>query len=224
MSQLKEQFLKEKIYAFLEQSMISDVKDFLVTSECNVEIQHAKELDRIQQLDVENNLPRGYILGLEEIARLRFEINMPIIIRYSAVVLLVTMIEWSIKNLNKQLRIPILIRDNNFVVNFFKKLSSEINFQQNEVLKDIEAIVYVRNCITHSAGILNEYKYSEQLPGFIARLNGFTFNNTAFVDGYLWIERNALNQYIDVIGDFIFLIFKDCYEKGLMKHLPDTLD
>jgi hypothetical protein len=39
MSQLEEQILNGKIYAFLEQSMISDVKDFLITSENNVDIQ-----------------------------------------------------------------------------------------------------------------------------------------------------------------------------------------
>jgi hypothetical protein len=217
MSQFKEQFLKEKIYAFLEQSMISDVKDFLVISEKNVEIQYAKELDSIRLLDAENNLPIGYLSGLQENARLRFEMNLPICIRYSSVVLLVTMIEWSIKNLNKQLKKPELIIKDSMALESLKKLSSDVGLKKIDVIEDIEVIVYARNCIAHSAGVLNNYKHSKKLSVDIKRLNGFTFNNPDFIKDYLWIERNALNPYIDAISDFIFLLFKTCYEKDLVK-------
>jgi hypothetical protein len=84
------------------------------------------------------------------------------------------------------------------------------------LVKDYEALVCVRNCIAHSAGIEEHYEFRDQLAAAVNRLTGFTLDNWHFFGKHVCIERGALNPYVRKIGELIAALHKAAHERGLL--------
>lgn len=102
-----QRFLNSPIYAFDFQVMIGDVIDYLDFSETHIEWQLRLKLQEIRRRDKVEDFPPEYRQHLVENAEFRFGVSLPLRVRYSALISLVTSVEWSIGHLVKHLDVSV---------------------------------------------------------------------------------------------------------------------
>ena len=214
-----ESILSAPIYAFDFRFMIGDVKDFLDFSESNIAWQLRRELKAIAQRTDHDDLPAGYRLHLEEIANHRFGVSLPLRVRYGALLAFTASVECSMRFLNLQSVAPIPDKrdGSNHTVAILRELSARTQLAAKAAIDDYEALTNIRNCIAHSAGIVETYKFKETLPGSVARLRGFSLANWHCLGDQVCIERGALDTYIDQSEGLIVDLHSAMHEQGLMR-------
>lgn len=217
-----EPLLNEPIYASDFQSMIGDVEDFIDFSEANIDWQYRRELQAIGRKAEIEEFPDGYREHLETNAEHRFKVSLPLRVRYGAVIALTTSVEWAVGFLVKRLKEPLAKTSDgqNFTVNALFQLNDSTSLGKVEVVQDYEAIVHIRNCIAHSAGIGEHYRHRDRLPAAIARLTGFSLANWHCFGTHICIDRGALNPYVRDMGNMIVAIHKTVHEQGLLHDAP----
>ena len=211
-----DRLLDEPIYAFDFQYMIGDVQDYLDFSENNIEWQYRTELQTIRRRAETENFPRGYREHLEANAEHRFKISLPLRIRYGALLALVTAVEWSVRLLVQSAAKPINkprgLKENE-TVHDLKSLNERAGLKRVEAIIDFEALIRVRNCIAHSAGLERDYKYREDLLASIQRLKGFSLENWNFCGCHVAIEKDALDAYIEEMKLLIVDLHKVAFKQ-----------
>ncbi len=214
-----ERLLSEPIHAFDFQFMIGDVEEFLDFSEGNIEWQFRRELQSIQRRAEAEDFAPEYKEHLESNAEHRFKVSLPLRVRYGALIALSTSVEWSVLLLVDRLKEGLRQKPTslNDTVHALTELMDRTGLQRKEVLLDYEALVQVRNCITHSAGIEKNYKYRKKLPVALDRLSGFSLGNWHFFGKHICIEKAALNPYIEAMSKLVVELHKAAHEKGLLR-------
>jgi len=215
-----ERLLNEPHYGWSLQYLIGDVEDFLDFSESNIEWQYRAELQRIRRECETGDWPEGYREHLESNAEHRFTVSLPLRVRYAAIVALVTSVEWYVGRLNRLLKVPLPKKPDalNSTVHALLELQNRTHVGERHTVEDFEALVHLRHCIAHSAGIEEHYKYRSQLAASVARLGGVSIENWHFLDGkHIAISKGALNPYIRHIGDLIVAIERAAYEQALLQ-------
>lgn len=74
-------------------------------------------------------------------------------------------------------------RNQNPTVHALTELNARTRLGLDAAVHEYDALVQVRNCITHAAGIVKSYKYPQDLTTAIGRLVGFS------IDGWHFIGR-----------------------------------
>jgi hypothetical protein len=212
-----EKLLNEPIYAFDFRFMIGDVEGFLDFSESSIEWQFRRETQDIRRRAEFEDYPQEYIDHLETNAEHRFNVSLPLRIRYAAVVALITSVEWSVNFLVKSLKTPISKKrcSRNQTVYELLELDDRVGLGAADTVFDFEALVQIRNCIAHSAGVDEHYKYRDDLSVAIDRLSGFTLENKHFFGKHIWIDNRALNPYIHKVEALIVSLHKAVHEHNL---------
>lgn len=214
-----DRLMNEPIYAFDFQFMIGDVQDCLDFSENNIEWQYRTELQSIRRRAETEGFPPGYQEHLEANAEHRFKISLPLRIRYGAIMALATAVEWSVTYLAQRAVEPIGEKPNgkNETVYALEILNERTGLKRNESIKDFEALVWVRNCVAHSAGLERDYKHRNQLSGAIERLKGFSLASWHFFGSHVAIEKGALDTYVGEMKRLIVDLHKVAQEQGHLK-------
>jgi hypothetical protein len=218
-----EAFLNEVHYAWDFQNMIGDVEDFLDFSERNIEGQHRSEIGEIQrraEMGEFDGIPGGYKEHLEENAEHRFKVTLPLRVRYAAVVTLTTSVEWSIRFLMEHVKTALSEKPKgrNETVHALFELQKLTGVGDANVVRDYEAIVHIRNCIAHSAGIEEHYEFRAQLAASVDRLDGFSLDNWHFLGKHICINKGALNPYVQQISALVIALHKATHEQGLLRN------
>ena len=215
-----DKFMNEPIYAMDFQWMIGDVEDLLDFSESNIELQYRRELQSIRRREEREDLPPGYREHLEENVRHRFEISLPLNVRYGAVLALTTTVEWSVLSFVKLFKEQISKAPGgcNKTVHALSELKDRTGVGSAELIEDYKALVYVRNCIAHNSGITEGYKYEDDIEKSVNRLAGFSLGNWHFFGKHVCITRGALPPYVEMMHEFIIECHKVTNEQGLLHH------
>lgn len=211
-----QKFLDTPIEAFDFQFMIGDVKDFLEFSESNIDWQYRRELQAIAHCKDFDDFPPGYRHHLEQNAEHRFKVSLPLRVRYGAVLAFTTSVEWAIGYLNKCAISP-LPDGPNLTVKILREFSTQASVDAGAVIDDYEALVHIRNCIVHSAGIVETYRHKHDLPAAISRIDGITLANWHFFGDQVCIERGALEPHIDRAAELVVTLHSALRERGLLK-------
>jgi hypothetical protein len=218
-----ERFLNEPVYAWKFQFMIGDLQDFLDFSERNIEWQYRRELRSIHRRAQagEFRTEEWYREQLETNAEHRFKVSLPLRVRYAVLIGLTTSLEWSIHLLVKSLRVPLsqTPRGHNKTVHALIELQTRTGVESADLVLDYKALVIVRNCIAHSAGIEEHYKYRD-LAAAVNRLIGITLDKWHFLGRHVCIERGALNPYVQRMGELIVALHRAADEQDLLKDDP----
>lgn len=214
-----QKFLDAPIEAFDFQFMIGDVKDFLEFSESNIDWQYRRELQAIAHRKDFDDFPPGYRHHLEQNAEHRFRVSLPLRVRYGAVLAFTTSVEWAIGYLNKCAVSPVpdLKDGTNLTVKILREFSARSSVDAGAVIDDYQALVQVRNCIAHSAGIVETYRFKNDLPAAISRIDGITIANWHFFGDQICIERGALEPHIDRAAELVVTLHSALRERGLLK-------
>ena len=207
------------MYALDFKFMIGDVEDFLDFSESNVAWQFRREMLSIQRQAETGEFELEYRKHLEANAEHRFQVSLPLRVRYGALVALIASVEWSVVFIVGQLKVPLSERprNQNLTVHALFELESRLGMGADKLLRDYESLVRVRDCIVHSAGLERDYKFREQLPKHLVRLCGIYLGNWHFLGTHIWIEKGALNPYISTMADHVSVLHQACHEKGLWR-------
>ncbi len=212
-----DRLMNEPIYAFDFQFMIGDVQDYLDFSENNIEWQYGTELQTIRRRAETQDLSPEYREHLETNAEHRFKVSLPLRIRYGALLALVTAVEWSVKLLvqsgTKAIKKP-KNSSKNETVYALEILNECAGLKYDDAIKDFEVLVWVRNCIAHSAGLERDYEHREELPAALQRLNGITLKNWHFLGCHVAIEKGALDAYIEEMKRLVVDLHKVANEQA----------
>jgi hypothetical protein len=214
-----ERLLSEPTYALDFQYMIGDVEDFLEFAEANIEWQYRRELQDIRRRAETEEFPPGFKEHLETNAEHRFKVSLPLRVRYGAVIALATSVEWSVGFLVKRLKDPLskVPRGRNETVHGLLEVQQRTGAGRADAVRDYEALIHVRNCIAHSAGIEEHYQFSDQLESAVGRLSGVSLANWHLFGRHICIEKHALNPYVREMGDLIVGQHKAAHEQRLLK-------
>lgn len=214
-----QKFLDTPIEAFDFQFMIGDVKDFLEFSESNIDWQYRRELQAIAQRKDLDDFQPGYDVHLEQNAEHRFKVSLPLRVRYGALLAFTTSVEWTVGYLNKCAVAPVPdVRDGtNLTVKTLRDFAARAYVDAQAVIDDYEAIVQIRNCIAHSAGIVDAYRFKSDLPAAASRIEGVTLENWHFFGDQICIERGALEPHIDRAAELVVTLHSAMRARGLLK-------
>ncbi|PTQ78433.1 hypothetical protein C8R26_1021 [Nitrosomonas oligotropha] len=216
-----DRLMNEPIYALDFQFMIGDVQDYLDFSENNIECQYRTELQSIKRHaeagDFEG-FPHDYREYLEANAEHRFKVSFPLKIRYGALLALTTAVEWSVVYLVQGLKMPIdkVPKGKNKTIHALEFINKHLGLRYGALIKDFEALVWLRNCIAHCAGIERDYEYRDKLPEAISRLKGFSLAKWHFLGSHVAIERSALDKYIEEMKHLVVNLYKAAHEQSFL--------
>lgn len=214
-----ENFLGAPIDALDFLFMIGDVRDFLEFSESNIDWQHHRELQAIAHRKDSDALPPEYQYQLEQSADHRFKVSLPLRIRYAALLAFTTSVEWAVGYLNRASLSPVSDDRNgtNLTVKILRQFTSRAAVKSDRVIENYEALVKIRNCITHSAGVVDTYRFKDVLPEAVSQISGITIGNWHFFGDQICIERGALEPHIDQTAKLVVSLHTAMREQGQLK-------
>lgn len=214
-----EHFLSQPSYAIEDRRLILGVSDFLQFSELNIEKRYQQELEDIDRTEEADDFPFEYLDHLKENARFRYEVSLPLNVRYAAVVALVTSIEWSVRPFVKRLKeqMPQKPKGRNLTVHVLSELRVRTGVGTAGLIADHAALVRVRDCIAHNAGMARGSKFENDLVEATDRLPGFSLDRRNLIGTHVCIERDALTPHITSMHDFIVASKKAAYEQRLLR-------
>lgn len=200
-----QEFLDRPNYAIDFRVMIGDVVDFLDFSERNIESQYQLELQAIPAKVAPEDRWIGLAEHLEDSAKFRFEVALPLRLRYAVVIALVTSIEWSIRLLVTKLdvNIPSEPRSESRTIREIRELQAVAGMKGEEEIRIARDLVQIRNCIAHSAGLIRHDKRSEDIRSSVDRLDGISLEKMHFLGEHVYIEKGALHPYAEKLKQFV---------------------
>lgn len=212
-----EKLLNTPIEAFDFSVMIGDVMDFLEFAEENLSKQYQAALEALARRDL-SGCPSEYKDSLEANLNHRFQTSLPLQLRYGALIGFVTTVEWAALRLNEAAitHAPPKAKKDNESVHLLRHFTREAGIDAEHMLKNYEALVHMRNCIAHSAGLHATYKHRESLCNEINRLTGIYFGSWHFLGDQICIDRNALSPYMLEMADFLPNLHAALRAKGML--------
>lgn len=212
-------FLNRKHFAFSFGALIGDVEDFLDFSERNIEWQRHSAIQAIRRMPDLEGFPEGYLDHLLANAEHRFTTSLPMRLRYASLVSLVTTVEWETRILGEYAAFPITAKPTgvNNTVHILRSFESHLTLEAGPTIDDYERIVFVRNVISHNAGVVPSCDFEDQLRAAIKHLSGFSIVNWHFVGECVKIEKGALNTYIRAMTRLLPQIWEEADRRGKVK-------
>lgn len=214
-------FLDQTFFGLDTLSMLGDVEDFIEFSESNIGWQKHRELRRAEQecIDTEFDDPREeaqYRDQMLEGVKFRFEVCLTQRVRYAALVALITTIEWVLLALKKRtsFKFPKTPDGKSEAVHILSVFNSKAILSLEQEITAIEALIYVRNCIVHSAGLLAAYKHEGELRKTLTTLSGVKVSDLHFLGDSIEIESGFLEGVIQEARCWLPKL-----EKGVADHL-----
>ena len=206
--------------------MLGGVEDFLSFSESNLVWQRRRELQKAEQEAAETTFKEGdaryrtsYRDHLIESATYRFEVSLNQHVRYAGLTALVTTVEWCALIFERRatFTLPSKPDKKNRAVHILEIFSSKANLDLSHEISQLESLIHVRNCVVHAAGLIEHYKYKDDLRRGLCALNGMCLSSKNFLGESVEIQAGALEAVIAHLERWLPELEKQCIEKGLTK-------
>jgi hypothetical protein len=158
----------------------------------------------------------------------RFTVALPMQIRYGALGALTNTIEWAAHFFqqswnNTQSPLPKEFRNNPEItaLKLLEHFDVLMSLNKATVVTDYRNLVVVRNAVVHIGGIVRDLPKQKraELQKAVESLKGFRIANWHFLGECVEIDRDALDPYIDSMGQLLFEIYKTADEKRLLRVL-----
>lgn len=205
-------------------SMLGDVEDFIEFSESNIELQKHRELRHAEQEcnNLEFNDRREeaqYRVQLLEDVQFRFEVSLTQRVRYAALITLITTIEWVLLALKKRtsFKFPKTPNGKNEAVHILSVFNLRASLSLDNQISSLEALIYIRNCIVHAAGLLASCKHEPELRKTLETLTGIKVSDLKFLGDSIEIETGFLKGVIKDVRLWLPNVEKVVLERGLLR-------
>lgn len=214
-----EKFRSTPIYAFDQQALFSDLLDFLSFSESNIEVQKLTAIDAANDLFESSTMDepdRGsYHRHQLDSADFRFDVVLSMRLRYAALATLIGTIEWSAKCLALCARFPISSEAS--PLQLLATISSRCGLGYSEQLRTLRLLIWIRNAITHNAGVLKGYRHEAGIRQHIHNLApDFRISNWHYIGESVEISKDALPPIITLWRQLIYDLYKAAHEKNVV--------
>ena len=221
---MEEYFIRPS-YLWDFEYQFADLLDFIKFSEENLEWQRQSHIKRLDMhYKGKEYLLDEYFPQLDAI-EYRFDFNLAQKIRYSAIIALVTTLEWVSKLLkDKGQKEEEVKKKFNGVNKHITRLReyyqfADCNLEHN--FEELEKVIKIRNCITHSAGIIEDDEYPEQITEIVKTLKGFEVSDETVAlsqyIGMILIDRGVIEEIIKRTESWIPDFIEECRQKNLIE-------
>lgn len=205
-------------------TMLGDVEDFIEFSESNIGWQKHRELRRAEQecnnteFD-EPHLEAQYRDQTLQGVEFRFEVSLTQRVRYAALVALITTIEWVLLALKQRtsFTFPKTPDKKNEAIHVLSVFNEKADLALEREILSLEALIYIRNCIVHAAGLLASYKHETELRQRLASMTGIKVSNINFLGEGIEIETGFLEGAIKEVRVWLPNIEKVISERGFLR-------
>jgi hypothetical protein len=205
-------------------TMLGDVEDFIAFSEINIDWQKHRELRRAEKEcdDAEFDdaqLKASYRDQRLEGVEFRFEASLKQRVRYSALITLITTIEWTLLALKNRSAFSFPKKPNkkNEVVHVLSVLNQKTASALDREIQLLEVLVQVRNCIVHAAGLLASYQHESEVRRGLALLTGIRVSKLSCLGDGIEIEAGFLDGIIKDVGRWLPQLEQAVSEQGLLR-------
>jgi DNA primase large subunit len=217
-------FLNQPIYAWDTLTLLGDIEDFIDFSEANIDWQLKRELRRLkaehEQVIIDDPSDDAQYKDQEiEGTEYRFSVSLAQRVRYSALTALITSIEWSFLVLRKraQFAIPDRPEKSTEVVHLLSVFASRVKQDLDAERALLTTLVQVRNCIVHSSGRIETYKYAADLRNRLTGFPGIRLSNVSFLGEGIEIESGCLQGVLEQAKQWLPQLEKALYDGGHVK-------
>ena len=183
-------------------TMLGDVEEFIGFSEQNIGWQKHRELERVKR-ECNDVAPDDPHLGAQYRDQMmngveyRFEVSLTQRVRYSALVALITTIEWVLQS-RVEFEFPPTPKGKSESVHALAVFVEKASVGLDQKTDLLESLIKVRNCIVHAAGLLESYRHGPQLCSMLNGLSGINVS-----------DRNLLGMSVEIEAGFLEGVIAD---------------
>jgi hypothetical protein len=219
-----QKLLDTPIYALDQLSIFSDVQHFLEFSERNMEWMNRVELQRVERemKDVKTEEPEDWhslLTHMRDSVLFRFDVTLPMRVRYAALTSLIATIEWSVTILARKttFNLPKTPKGKNEAVHLISVFANLCGLSLRQQLAELEFLTWVRNSISHNSGVLKGYKFEQSIRAHVSQYESdFVISNWHFIGDTVQIKRGAIESRIISWREVIRDLFKLSAENRLI--------
>lgn len=221
-----QRLLSQPIYSWEVSALLSSIVDHLEFSESHLaeqrrkEIHKAEEEARLLELAPQDAhlLPQAQAQIIDGVAY-RFDIGLSQSVRYAGLIAYVSAVERCTQLFSLRLNLPVgkCPKKKSRSVHLLECLDNAIGNQLAPEIECFEKIVYIRNCIIHSAGVPKGYKHETEIFETINLLPGFRMTNDGLMEECICIEKGAIEILAQNALHWIPLLDEICTTKGILK-------
>ena len=217
-------FLDQTIFGLDSLAMIEDIEDFIDFSEGNIDWQRRRELRQAERECADTRfddpaLDAQYHHQMIEGVAFRFEVSLTQRVRYAALTSLITTVEWVLISLKNRATFAIAKKPEgkSEAVHTLGLFNEQASLDLTAEIQMLEALVQVRNCIVHAAGLLASYRYAADLRKTLSAHPGIKVSNINFLGDAIEIEQGYLQGALQDIKRWLPELEKAMNEQGLLK-------
>jgi len=229
MSQLTKEeldkLLSQPMYTWDITTMLSGVVDYLEFSEENLAWQRRRET-KIAKTDGDNaifeeehaHLADSYKTQLIESAEYRFDVTLSQSVRYGGLTAFITTIELCAETFSKGLTssYPKTPDGENKNIHLLTCINSEADANYKSDINNLKNLVFIRNCIVHASGLLDRYKYKDEIIKTLHNLNGFSVWSDNYLGTSIHIEKGAIEAFAERATFWVPDLYEICVNKEII--------
>lgn len=213
-------FLNTPIFAIDQLGILSSVGEFLAFSEENIVKQKLAELEEVDKkvahASIDEAEAASYRQHLLDNINFRFDVALPMRIRYATLTALTSTIEWSMAVLRPSFSFADPPKGTAPVVHRLTVFSERCGISLSDKIRELEFLIWVRNSIMHNAGVLKGYKFEAEIRRHIAAYGpNFMISDWHYIGETVEIRRGTLEPLIISWSEAI----RDLYTKATEQKL-----
>jgi hypothetical protein len=205
-------------------SIFSDVMQFMEFSEQNMEWMKRVELQRVERemkhvstKELENW--HSLLTHKRDSVLFRFDVALPMRVRYASLTSLIATIEWSIAILARKATFNLTKtpKGKNEAAHLISIFANRCGLNLRQQLAEFEFLTWVRNSISHNSGVLEGYKFEQSIRAHISQYEpDFVISNWHFIGDTVEIKREAIERRIISWREIIRDLYRLSAEKRLI--------
>lgn len=219
-----DEMLNQTFFGLDTLAMLGDIEHFVEFTEKNIVWQKDLEYSRAQRECDEEEFDdpstktqyRDQMLGG---VLYRFDVGLTQRARYAGLTALITTVEWCLLSLKKRaaFQFPKKPDSKNEAVHILSVFNEKVPMDLNAKIEHLKALILVRNCVVHGAGLLGAFRYEQKLRERLPALSGIKASNINFLGESIEIEPGVLEGLVNDFRKWLPSIEQAASQKGLLK-------
>jgi len=221
-----DRLLEQPIYSLDVTRLLGNVVDFFEFSEGHLEWRRRAELrkaeqegDAVQFDPPDEHLRDSYREHLIENAQYRFDAGLSQSIRHSGLLSFIATLDFCARLFSKRCTwdIPPKPRGASESVHIFRYLKEKSASGLDAQLKDLQNLIFVRNCITHAAGLAENYAYGNEVRAAATELMGIAVWHDPVLGDRINVSEGAIEYYARSALAWVPALDEECTTKGILR-------
>ena len=216
-----EKFLNTPMFALNQLSVLSDVLGFLKFSEDNIRQQKLIALQGVDKKISDSGLEEPEIFGYRDHVLssidFRFDVALPMRVRYAALTAFTSTVEWAMTRLEPTVPIPKKPKRISKPIHLLVVYAQRCGISLDREIRCLEFLIWVRNSIMHNSGVLKGYEHEQDVRAAIAAYQpNFIISDWHYIGDTVEIKHGALEPLIEAWSEIIRELYTIASQKKLL--------